>query len=118
VVLLQATSPIREPDLIDGCIRRFLEAGADSLATGYVCRAVEFGQRATRRQDVKGFFVDDGNVYVAKADLVRSGSLRGEKVEQLVIDRTQNVEIDDEFDFWIAGLILMHRHTSESAPLL
>lgn len=109
VVLLQATSPVRAPDLIDGCIRRFLESGADSLATGYICRAVEFGPSGGRRQDVEGFFVDDGNVYIATADLVRSGSLYGGKVERVVIDRAQNIDIDDEFDLWLAAQVLMHR---------
>src|SRR3989442_1009086 len=44
VVLLQATSPVREPDLIDRCIQRFLETKADSLATGFICKYVEYGK--------------------------------------------------------------------------
>ncbi len=38
VVLLQATSPIRNPDLIDYCIKRFRDSAADSLATGFICK--------------------------------------------------------------------------------
>jgi CMP-N-acetylneuraminic acid synthetase len=109
VVLLQATSPIREAGLVDRCIRRFLETGADSLATGYVCRAVEYGQPARRRQDVAGFFVDDGNVYVVNADVIRSGSWCGARPERIVVSREENIDIDDEHDFWIAEQVVARR---------
>ena len=71
LVLLQATSPIRDESLIDSCIHRFLETGADSLATGFNCKYTEYGKNLLRRQDIPGFFYDDGNVYVMKAALVR-----------------------------------------------
>lgn len=110
VVLLQATSPIRNPDLIDHCIERFLETGTDSLATGFICKYVEYGKNDLRRQDISGFFYDDGNVYVMRADLVRKGDRYGTKIERMVIDREQNIEIDDEFDFWLAEQVLRKRN--------
>jgi N-acylneuraminate cytidylyltransferase len=42
VVLLQATSPIRREGLIDECIKEFLDNGYDSLATGFICKYVEY----------------------------------------------------------------------------
>lgn len=115
VVLLQATSPIRDPGLIDSCIRRFQETGADSLATGFICKYVEYGKSKfshSPRQDIKGFFYDDGNVYVIKADLIRAGDRYGRKIERMLIDREQNVDIDDEFDFWLAEQILKRRQSA------
>ena len=109
VVLLQATSPIRDRDLIDSCIRRFFETGADSLATGFICKYVEYGKNKLRRQEIPGFFYDDGNVYVMKADLVSKGDRYGTRVEKLLIDREQNFDIDDDFDFWVADQILKRR---------
>lgn len=109
VVVLQATSPIRNPDLINYCIRRFIDKGADSLATGFVCKYEEYGTSHQRRQDIKGFFYDDGNVYVMKADLIRKGDRYGKNIERVVTDREQNIEIDDEFDFWIAEQVLRKR---------
>lgn len=111
VVLLQATSPIRDEGLIDRCIARFHETGADSLATGFVCKYVAYGKNDQRRQDIPGFFYDDGNVYVMKADLVRSGDRYGRTIERIVIDREQNVEIDDAFDLWLAEQVLKRRMT-------
>lgn len=109
LVLLQPTSPIRDPDLIDRCIDRFLKSGADSLATGFVCKTQEYTRAAVRRQDVKGFFTDDGSIYVIRADLLRQGDRYGQRIERVLLDREQNLDIDDEFDFRIAEQILLRR---------
>jgi len=109
LVLLQATSPIRDPDLIDRCIRRFLDTKPDSLATGFICKYVEYGKNELRRQDIPGFFYDDGNVYVIRADLIRAGERTGTRIERVLLDREQNIDVDDEFDFWLAEQILAKR---------
>lgn len=109
VVLLQATSPIRNPGLIDSCIQQFTTNGADSLATGFICHFVEYGKNQRRRQEIEGFFYDDGNVYVMRADLLASGGRYGTRIERVLLDREQNVEIDDEFDFWLAEQVLARR---------
>lgn len=112
VVLLQATSPIRDPGLIDRCVQRFLETESDSLATGFICKYVEYASdrgRQLKRQDIPGFFYDDGNVYIMKADLVREGDRYGGRIERMIMDREHNIDIDDEFDFWLAEQILRRR---------
>ena len=109
VVLLQCTSPVRDDGLIDRCIERFRQAGADSLATGYLCSLFPWGEYSARRQDLRPFFHDDGNIYVLRADLVREGDLWGERREQFPISREQNFEIDDEFDLWLNEAILAKR---------
>ncbi|MEA3494002.1 MAG: acylneuraminate cytidylyltransferase family protein, partial [Candidatus Margulisiibacteriota bacterium] len=43
VVLLQPTSPVREKGLIDRCIERFNETKVDNLATGFICKFMEYG---------------------------------------------------------------------------
>jgi len=106
VVLLQCTSPVREEGLIDACIRRFQETGADSLATGFWCSLFPWGSYSARRQDLTPFFHDDGNVYVLRADQVRKGDLWGKKRERFSVNREQTFEIDDEFDLWLNEKIL------------
>jgi N-acylneuraminate cytidylyltransferase len=114
VVLLQCTSPIREEGLIDYCIQKFLDSKSDSLATGFVCKLYEWGKYGERRQDLKGWFHDDGNVYVLKANLIeRANSLDevwGKKMEKVIISKEQNFEIEDEFDFWLNEKILKRRY--------
>ena len=109
VVLLQCTSPVRDDGLIDYCIRRFLETKADSLATGFICKEYEWATYSARRQDLKGFFHNDGNVSITKAELIRKGKLFGNRREKVIIDREQNVDIDDEFDFWLNEQIIKKR---------
>lgn len=111
VVLLQPTSPVRDAGLVDRCIRRFQETGADSLATGFLCPYTEYASdRSERgRQQIEGFFYDDGNVYVMRADLLRKGDRYGTRIERILLDKEQNVDIDDEFDFWLAEQILLRR---------
>lgn len=116
VVLLQATSPIRDPDLIDRCIRRFLDTRPDSLATGFICKYVEYASdrgRELRRQEIPGFFYDDGNVYIMKADLVREGDRYGRRIERMLVDREHNIDIDDEFDFWLAEQVIARRRDQQ-----
>jgi N-acylneuraminate cytidylyltransferase len=106
IVLLQATSPIRRGGLIDECIREFIDNEYDSLATGFICDYIEYGKNELRRQDIKGFFYDDGNVYVIKAEIIKKGDRYGKKIGRKIINRWENQDIDDEFDFWLAEQIL------------
>lgn len=46
---------------------------------------------------------------VIRADLIRQGDRHGKRIERMLIDREQNVEIDDEFDFWLAEQVLRRR---------
>jgi len=106
LVLLQATSPIRHTSLIDECIKEFLTKGYDSLATGFICKYIEYGKSESRRQDIEGFFYDDGNVYIIKSDLIKKGDRYGKNMGKKIISRWENIEVDDEFDFWIAEKII------------
>lgn len=107
VVLLQATSPIRRPGLIDECIKEFIDNDYDSLATGFICKYVEYAKNELRRQDIPGFFYDDGNVYVIKAEIIKKGDRHGSKIGRRILTRYENVEIDDMFDFWVAEKVLL-----------
>ena len=110
IVILQPTSPARDSGLIDYCIKRYMEKKSDTLATGFICKFMEYGTYSARRQDLKGFFYDDGNVYVIAADLIKKGKMIGKRVERVEISKEQNIEIDDKFDFWIVEKILKKRN--------
>lgn len=111
LVLLQPTSPCRRSGLIDSCIEDFEKGGYDSLATGFICDYKEYGKNTLPRQQIKGFFYDDGNVYVIKAESILSGDRYGKKIGHKFITRYENAEIDDEFDFWLLGKILEKQMT-------
>lgn len=111
LVLLQPTSPCRSEGLIDECIREFIENDYDSLATGFMCDYKEYGSNTLPRQQIKGFFYDDGNVYVIKADHILRGDRYGKKIGHKLISRYENAEIDDMYDFWLLEKILEKQQT-------
>lgn len=116
-VLLQATSPVRDDDLIDRVIRAFLDGDWDSMATGYMNPIYPPHGEEHRRQDISESFVNDGSVIVSTRETVLKGSLFGENRGTLITDREQNVDIDDPFDFWLAEQVLIKRETERTAAM-
>lgn len=106
LILLQPTSPYRSNNLIDECVDEFYAGDYDSLATGFMCDYKEYGHNTLPRQQIKGFFYDDGNVYVIKAKNILAGDRYGKKIGYKFVSRYENAEIDDEFDFWLLEKIL------------
>ena len=107
LVLLQPTSPIRFRGLIDRCIAAFEAGDCDTLATGFISHQFPYGSIGNvPQQEMRGFFYDDGNVYVHKAAHLYEGKWFGEKRHELVIEPWYNLELDHFSDFWAAeGLI-------------
>lgn len=107
IVVLQPTSPLRDPGLIDECLAIYRAGSHDNLATGYWCKFQEFGSHNNqRRQDYKGFFYDDGNVYVLDRALALAGRWFGDRIARHVIAKHQNFEIDDEVDFQVLEALM------------
>lgn len=108
IVLLQPTSPIRVDNLIDKAIQRFLsEESADALATGYNSHHFEWGAfENLPRQSLKGFFHDDGNVYIFNSAVIKQGRWIGDNPIKMEIPSIYNIEIDDLSEFWAVEGIL------------
>jgi len=107
IVLLQPTSPLRTGKLIDEAISRFLLKKADTLATGYICKEYEWGKTNNiPRQKLKGWFYDDGNIYIHKPNYLKKGKWTGKKLEKMIIDSKYNFEIDEEVDFYIVESLM------------
>jgi len=109
IVLLPATSPVRIPGRIDECIEEFFKQDVDVLTTGYVSKEIEWGKPYKRRQEMKGTKVVDGNVYVFSPETIYGGDLIGKKQGIVLTTREEQVDIDEEFDFWLAEKILEER---------
>ena len=94
LVVLQPTSPVRDLNLIDTCINKFKDEGYTNLATGFYTKIKEYGtHNNTRRQDYKGFFYDDGNVYILDKKLAMEGVWCGINPCKFPIARHMNYEI-------------------------
>jgi N-acylneuraminate cytidylyltransferase len=138
VVLLQPTSPVRAPGLVDACISRLLDARADSLVTAYPLHFVWWREeqfvpwpspgprvwrsqcpRRPRRQDLapqERMFHEDGSVFVVRADMFRAvGSKR--VVGRVEVFETERApDIDTGEDFAMAEALLLYRQAMARRP--
>jgi CMP-N-acetylneuraminic acid synthetase len=107
LVILQPTSPLRDNNLIDNCITLYESGNYTNLATGYWCKFKEFGSHNNlRRQDYKGFFYDDGNVYILSKEIINKGLWCGDNPVRYITDKHMNFEIDDEVDFIVLEALM------------
>ena len=123
IVTLQPTSPFRTGAEIDQTIRKVIEAGSDSAQTLYEAsyhpyfmktldgdRTVALfpeGHRYVRRQDAPAVYQPSGAVYVTRyATLMERGHILGEDNRGVVQGFEASVNIDTEWDFLLAELLL------------
>jgi len=127
VVLLQPTSPLRQAEHIDQGIKLLLETNADSVIG--VCEVeyspywmrilddesrvkhfVETDREFLRRQDPPPVYRLNGALYVTRRrTIIEDKCLLGDDVRALVMAREDSIDIDDEIDFLLAGLLLKRR---------
>ena len=108
IVCLNPTSPIRSDGLIDKCIKEFNENNFDAVASGIITKFVEWPTNMKRTQDLDGFFIDNGAVFVYKESLIKEKTILSENSGKVLIDKSEYVDIDDEFDFKIAEFIMKY----------
>ena len=123
IVTLQPTSPFRTGAEIDATIRRVIETGSDSAQTlseasyhPYFMKTLEGdrtvalfpeGHKFVRRQDAPPVYQPSGAVYVTRfATLMEQGHILGEDNRGVVMGFEASVNIDTEWDFLLAELLL------------
>ncbi|MFZ3058098.1 MAG: acylneuraminate cytidylyltransferase, partial [Candidatus Methanoperedens sp.] len=109
VVFLQATSPLRESEDIDGAIQKLIDENADSLFSSarledfFIWQETEEGlkslnfdyTRRLRRQDVKPQYVENGSIYLFKPHVLRTTNNRiGGCIATYEMDFWKTWEID------------------------
>jgi len=111
MVLLQCTSPIRNEGRIDECIELYKKnyPKIDNVATGFICKFQPYNSPPRNRQDISGWFYDDGNLYVLDTKLILQGKTRSKHYLPVYVSKEESIEIDDDFDFWMAEQILLKR---------
>lgn len=123
VVTLQPTSPFRVGADIDRTIAKLLETGADSAQTVTEASYHPFfmktldgdrtvalfpdGHKYVRRQDAPPVYQPSGSVYATRYHvLMDQGRVLGEDNRAIVLGFESSVNIDTEWDFMLAELIL------------
>jgi CMP-N,N'-diacetyllegionaminic acid synthase len=123
VVTLQPTSPFRTGSEIDDTIARVVDTGADSAQTlveaayhPFFMKTLEGdrtvalfadGKKYVRRQDAPAVYQPSGAVYVTRYHvLMEEGQVLGHDNRGLVMPFEASVNIDTEWDFLLAELLL------------
>ncbi len=123
VVTLQPTSPFRVGADIDATIAKVVETGAESAQTIVEASYHPFfmktldgdrtvalfpdGHKYVRRQDAPPVYQPSGAVYVTRYDvLMRDGHVLGKDNRGIVMGFEASVNVDTEWDFLLAELIL------------
>lgn len=124
LILLQPTSPLRQPEDIDNAIDTFNAASADSLFSCYRSHAFywrlqdrqpvsvnyDYSHRP-RRQDMVPEYIENGSIYVTKPEILKKyGNRLGGRICFYEMDFLDSFEIDTEDDFLLIEQLLHLRY--------
>lgn len=132
LVLLEATSPFRTPEMIRRCLKRMVDEDLDSIATFH--RAEINPWRTWRitdgepspfipgaipwlpRQELPDAYQLNGAVYAFRPDRLPAGSPRllFGKIGAEIVNSNDVIDIDEQKDFAIANAILLTQDITES----
>lgn len=122
MILLQPTSPLRQPGSIAAALDRFRETGADSLLSvcenhhffwsgGPVAPTALYDYRhRPRRQDIADadrWYRETGSVYITDTATFRATNNRlAGRIATYVAPAAEGYEIDDRLDFAVVGALM------------
>lgn len=129
IVLLQPTAPLRTATHIDRAIEIHQEASTTTVISvfpdhSYRWRQHESGARqlnytgdAARRQDKDTEYVENGAIYIVNTEAFRRHQdLRGGTVKLFEMPERRSIDIDTEFDLWLASQIFQRLESEGSDP--
>ncbi|MBM3151259.1 MAG: acylneuraminate cytidylyltransferase family protein [Chloroflexi bacterium] len=127
VVLLQATSPLRNAADIDAALKKLLETGADSVVS--VVRVAHhhparmrfieddllvqlpMGERKEmqRRQDLPPVYIRNGAIFATRRHVVmEQNSMLGRISRPYVMPESRSANVDTRFDFLVVEVMIQH----------
>jgi len=127
IILLQCTSPLRNEEDMESALTIFDISGADSLLSvcedhsfywkqdpeTKFCTSLYDYKNRLRRQDIADedrWFRENGALYIVKRDILMNEHNRlGGNIAIYIMPEPFSVEIDTEFDFWLAEQIMESR---------
>lgn len=132
VMLLQPTVPLRSSSDIDAAVQMAYKAGADSVISVYPCEKHPFLTKQVApdgrlldfvfqiesdlpRQTLPPAYTLNGAIYLIKPQVLKERhSWYGENTYAYVMPAERSVDIDSDWDFYVADLILRDRIQHET----
>ena len=130
VVLLNACCPLTKVEDIDNTIKLALEIGCDSvvsLVEDFSCHPTKvcrlYGDNkvmslgglefiTNERQKLEKCFKRNTAIYLAKKEVIESGTFFGKDCRGFVMPKERSWDINDEWDFKVAEFLLKQNETS------
>lgn len=127
VLLLQPTAPLRLVDDIDQSLDLLFQSKADTVISlfqvgnthpyymytlegNYPQRLLQESETVHRRQDFPLVYVRNGAIYATRWDIVKEKhTLYGDAVVAYVMPQERSINIDTEFDLFIAESLLKYQ---------
>lgn len=116
VVVLQATTPFREPAAIDAAVERLVRGGFDSVVSVTEDRTLNWKDeggrlvplfaREGRRDEQPPLYKENGAVVALTRATLAGPSRFGERIGYLVLDKRAGFTVHDLEDFWMAERLL------------
>jgi len=127
VVLLQATSPLRNGADIDAALEKLIETGADSVVS--VVRVAHHHparmrfiendllvqlpmgepKEMQRRQDLPPVYIRNGAIFATKRSIVMDqNSMLGSVSRPYVMPESRSANVDTKFDFLVVEVMMQH----------
>lgn len=125
VTILQPTSPLRTSKDITCAFKLFREKNADSVVSvceteylPWLCNTLPDDlslnnfidvKKVGRRQEMQQYYRINGAIYIQTTELLlRYGNMYSEKSYAYIMSRMKSIDIDDDFDFFIAEMLLRY----------
>lgn len=131
IVVLQPTSPLRTSKHIDQAISILVNTGADSVVSvceveyspywmkkidqsGRVAPFLDTEKEYNRRQDLPKVYRLNGAIFITRPDIIMNEDrLLGDDTRAYIMEPEDSIDIDTEFDFRVAELIMKERSSSK-----
>jgi CMP-N,N'-diacetyllegionaminic acid synthase len=131
VLLLQPTTPLRTTADIDNAVEKLMVTDADSVVSFHQVEQghpyymytmdddrprplLEIPAHITRRQEFPAVFVRNGAIYATRRDvLIQQGTFYGQNMRAYFMPIERSINIDTEFDFAVAELLLERQRAAK-----
>jgi CMP-N,N'-diacetyllegionaminic acid synthase len=132
ICLLQPTSPLRHSDHIDEALELLIEKKSDAIISVSevnesphwsntlneehdMSKFLKSEIKNKRSQDLKTFYHINGAIYICKTDklLTQKTFFIKSNIYAYIMDRGSSIDIDDEFDFLLADLLLKNKNNTQ-----
>ena len=126
IIILQPTSPLRDPLNIDKSIDLLIKTKSSSVLGVFPMKQNPFlsflidnnnflvpykkdFKKYFQRQKFPSFYYPTGSLYTFwRKTFLKYGNFYGNKIKPLVVSKEESIDVDDPFDLFLVNMVLTH----------